>query len=338
MKIAVLSPVAWRTPPEHYGPWEQIAYNIAEGITKKGLDVTLFATKNSFSSAKIDAVIEKGYEEDKTVDAKVVECLHISYLMEQASSFDLIHNNFDFLPLTYSRLIKTPILTTIHGFSSEKIIPVYKKYNNTSYYVSISNADRHPSLDYVANIYHGIHKEKFEFIETPKDYLLFFGRIHPHKGTYDAIQIAKRNKKQLIIAGIIQDENYFKEKVEPFINNDDIIFSGHANAEKRKELLGNAAALLHPIYFNEPFGLSVAEAMFCGTPVIAYNRGSMPELIENNLSGFLVHNIDEATEAVKKITGINRKACYDYATEKFSYEKMIDAYIEAYKKIISRTI
>lgn len=336
MKIAVLSPVAWRTPPEHYGPWEQIAYNIAEGISKRGLDVTLFATKNSFSSAKVDGVIERGYEEDKTVDAKVVECLHISYLMERASSFDIIHNNFDFLPLTYSRLIKTPVLTTIHGFSSEKIIPVYKKYNDTSYYVSISNADRHPSLKYIATVYHGIQKENFNYVETPKDYLLFFGRIHPHKGTYDAIQIAKQTKKQLIIAGIIQDAAYFEEKVKPFINNDDIIFAGHAGVEKRKELLGNAAALLHPIYFNEPFGLSVAEAMFCGTPVIAYNRGSMPELVENNLSGFLVHNMDEATEAVKKIATINRKNCCEYATQKFSYEKMIDEYIEVYKRILTQ--
>jgi glycosyltransferase involved in cell wall biosynthesis len=166
---------------------------------------------------------------------------------------------------------------------------------------------------------------------------LFFGRIHPHKGTYDAIQIAKQTQKQLIIAGIIQDASYFKEKVEPFINDDDIVFAGHADAEKRKELLGNAAALLHPIYFNEPFGLSVAEAMFCGTPVIAYNRGSMPELIENNLSGFLVNNIDEAINAVKKISSINRKDCYDYAAKKFSYEKMIDEYIEVYKRIIQLT-
>jgi glycosyltransferase involved in cell wall biosynthesis len=335
VKIALLSPVAWRTPPEHYGPWEQIAYNIAEGIHKRGLDVTLFATKNSFSSAKVDGVIERGYEEDKTADAKVVECLHISYLMEQASSFDIIHNNFDFLPLTYSKLIKTPMLTTIHGFSSEKIIPVYKKYNDTSDYVSISNADRHSSLKYIATVYHGIQKENFNYAETAKDYLLFFGRIHPHKGTYDAIQIAKQTKKQLIIAGIIQDVVYYEEKVKPFINNDDIIFSGHAGVEKRKELLGNAAALLHPIYFNEPFGLSVAEAMFCGTPVIAYNRGSMPELIENNLSGFLVDNMDEAIEAVKRISTINRKNCYEYATQKFSYEKMIDEYIEVYKKILA---
>ena len=178
MKIAVLAPVAWRTPPEHYGPWEQVAYNIADGISKKGIDVTLFATKNSSSGLKYDGVIEKGYEEDKAADAKVAECLHISYLMEKASSFDLVHNNFDFLPLTYSRLIETPMLTTIHGFSSEKIIPVYKKYNHNAYYVAISNADRHLSLNYIATIYHGIQKEKFDYVETPKDYLLFFGRIH----------------------------------------------------------------------------------------------------------------------------------------------------------------
>ncbi len=335
MKVAVLSPVAWRTPPEHYGPWEQVAYNIAEGISKKGIDVTLFATKNSSSGLKYDGVIEKGYEEDKTADAKVVECLHISYLMEKASSFDLIHNNFDFLPLTYSRFIKTPMLTTIHGFSSEKIIPVYKKYNSNSYYVSVSNADRHPSLNYIATIYHGIQKEKFDYVETPRDYLLFFGRIHPDKGAHDAVQIAKACNKQLIIAGIIQDASYFKEKVEPFINNEDIIFAGHADSVKRKELLGNASALLHPVYFNEPFGLSVAEAMFCGTPVIAYNRGSMPELIKKNVSGFLVNNIHEATEAVKNLAAISRKKCYDYATGKFNYEKMINAYIDVYEKILS---
>lgn len=334
MKVAVLSPVAWRTPPEHYGPWEQVAYNIAEGIAKKGIDVTLFATKNSSSGLKYDGVIEKGYEEDKTSDAKVAEGLHISYLMEQASSFDLIHNNFDFLPLTYSRLIKTPMLTTIHGFSSEKIIPVYKKYNNNSHYVSISNADRHPSLKYIATIYHGIQKEKFDYVETPGDYLLFFGRIHPDKGTHDAIQIAKACNKQLIIAGIIQDKSYYNEKVKPFIDDEQIRFVGSADAGKRNKLLGNASALLHPVYFNEPFGLSVAEAMFCGTPVIAYNRGSMPEVINNNVSGFLVNNMNEAIKAVKKISTINRKDCCDYATEKFSYKKMINAYVGVYEKIL----
>ena len=336
MKIAVLSPVAWRTPPEHYGPWEQVASNIAEGLIKKGHDVTLFATRQSITNGKLDGITDKGYEEDKTVDAKVVECLHISNLMEQAADFNIIHNNFDFLPLTYSKLIGTPMLTTIHGFSSEKIVPVYKKYNGNSYYVSISNSDRHLELQYAATIYHGIQKEKFAFVEKPKDYLLFFGRIHPDKGTYDAILIAKATGRQLIIAGIIQDANYYREKVEPFIDNEQIIFAGHAGEEKRKELLSHAAALLHPIYFNEPFGLSVAEAMFCGTPVIAYNRGSMPELIKENTSGFLVNDLQEAIQATTRLKDINRVTCYEYAIKKFSYDKMICEYLDVYQSILSK--
>jgi len=336
MRIAVLAPVAWRTPPRHYGPWEQVAFNISEGLAKRGIDITLFATKDSFTSGTLDGIIERGYEEDKMQDAKVLECMHISYVMEQAHKFDLIHNHFDFLPLTYSRLISTPMITTIHGFSSPLIIPVYKRYNDINYYVSISNADRHPSLEYIATIYHGIHQEEFEFIEKPQDYLISFGRIHPDKGTDEAIAIAKASNKRLLIAGIIQHPEYFKERVEPFIDGDQIVFLGHAGPEKRRELLGNAIALLHPIYFNEPFGLSVAEAMFCGTPVIAYNRGSMSELIQDGLSGFLVNNIEEAVNAVNSIGQINRRDCYTYATAKFSYDTMINKYIEAYEAILKR--
>jgi glycosyltransferase involved in cell wall biosynthesis len=336
MRIAVLAPVAWRTPPRHYGPWEQVAFNISEGLVKSGIDTTVFATKDSFTTGKLDGIIEKGYEEDKTQDAKVLECMHISYVMEQASKFDLIHNHFDFLPLTYSRLIATPMLTTIHGFSSPQIIPVYKRYNDINYYVSISNADRNPSLKYLATIYHGIQAQEFEYVETPQDYLIYLGRIHPDKGTNEAIAIAKASKKKLIIAGIIQHAEYFRERVEPFIDGDQIVFLGHAGPEKRKELLGNAIALLHPIYFSEPFGLSVAESMFCGTPVIAFNRGSMPELIENGISGFLVNNLEEAVNAVNVIGQINRRKCYEYATAKFSYDEMIDKYIKAYQSILNR--
>jgi len=336
MRIAVLAPVAWRTPPRHYGPWEQVAFNISEGLAKRGIEVTLFATKDSFTSGKLDGIVKKGYEEDKTRDAKVLECMHISYVMEQADQFELIHNHFDFLPLTYSRLVSTPMVTTIHGFSSQQIIPVYKRYNDINTYVSISNTDRHPSLKYIATIYHGIKCSEFEYVETPQDYLLYFGRIHPDKGTDEAIAIAKATGKRLLIAGIIQHAEYFREKVEPFIDGDQIVFAGHAGPEKRRELLGNALALLHPIHFNEPFGLSVAEAMFCGTPVIAFNKGSMPELIENGISGFLVNNIEEAANAVKSIGQINRRKCYEYATSKFSYDIMIDKYIEVYRSILNR--
>lgn len=333
LKLAVLSPVAWRTPPRHYGPWEQIASNIAEGMIKKGADVTLFATGDSVTAGKLQSVCATGYEENREQDAKVLECLHISNLMEQAGDFDLIHNNFDFLPLTWSKLIKTPIITTIHGFSSQKIIPVYQKYNNNSHYVSISNADRSPHLKYLATVYNGLNVNEFNFIAQPDDYLLYFGRIHHDKGTYEAIQIAKKSKRKLLIAGIIQDEGYYKSKIEPELN-DQIVYVGHAGPDKRKELLGNAIALLHPINFNEPFGMSVAEAMLCGTPVIAFNKGSMPELIADGQTGFLVNNADEAADAVNQLGRINRSHCCDWSVSKFSSEKMVDDYWELYGKIL----
>ncbi len=334
MKVAVLSPVAWRTPPRHYGPWEQVASNIAEGLAERGIDVTLFATKDSETNGKLDGVIAQGYEEDKSVEPKVVECLHIANLMEKASKFDIIHNNFDFLPISYSRLIKTPMVTTIHGFSSPKIIPVYKKYNDVNYYVSISNSDRSKELSYIATVYNGIDKKLFTLNEKPDSYLLYFGRIHHDKGTYEAIQIAKKAKMKLIISGIVQDQKYFNEKVAPFLNNDDIVYVGSSGPEQRDELLKNALALLHPINFNEPFGLSVAESMFCGTPVVAFKKGSMSELILNGKTGFLVNTIEEAVDSLNNIPKINREYCRQWAEEKFSREKMIEDYIKVYEKIL----
>ena len=336
MKIAVLSPVAWRTPPRHYGPWEQMASNLTEGLLKAGIDVTLFATGDSITSGKLDAVVSEGYEENRDQDAKVVECLHISNLMEKAGDFDLIHNHYDFLPLSYSGLIRTPIITTIHGFSSEKIIPVYQKYNDRGYYVSISDSDRHPSLNYLKTVYNGIDTSAFDFNAHPEGYLLFFGRIHPDKGTAEAIQIAIESGRKLLIAGIIQDQGYFDERIAPFLNAD-IEFLGAAGPERRNEVLRGASALLHPISFEEPFGLSVAEAMLCGTPVIAYHRGSMPELIKHGKTGFLVKDVEEAVAAVAQLGTIDRAACREWAMSRFSQERMVKDYISLYHQILSVT-
>jgi len=335
MRIAILSPIAWRTPPLKYGSWERVASNIAEGMVHKGLDVTLFATGNSQTGGKLQYISETAYAEDESIDPKVWECLHISYLMEQADQFDLIHNNFDYLPLTYSKLIKTPMVTTIHGFSSPKIIPVYKRYNATNHYVSISNSDRSSELDYMATVYNGIDPSDFDFNPRPKDYLLFFGRIHAEKGAYEAIQIAKKTKRQLIISGLIQDQVYFDERVKPFINDDDIVYVGNSNPTQRNRLLREALALLHPISFNEPFGLSVAEAMICGTPVIAFNKGSMPELIKDKQTGFLVDSINEAVEAIHDIGIINRQDCHDWAISQFTQDKMIEGYFNVYSQVLN---
>lgn len=334
MRIAMLSPIAWRTPPRHYGPWERIVSLLTEGLINAGLDVTLFATGDSITKAKLQYVCKRGYEEDTESDSKVWECLHISEVFEHAHNFDLIHNHFDFLPLSYSKLVKTPLLTTIHGFSSVKILPVYKKYNQSVHYVSISDADRNSELEYMATIHHGIDIENFTFNPTPEDYLLFFGRIHPDKGTYEAIQIAKKCKTRLVIAGIIHDEFYFKEKIKPFLNDDDIRYVGSADPKKRNRLLGNAFALLHPINFAEPFGLSVVESFACGTPVVAFNKGSMPEIILDGKNGFLVSTVEEAVSAVKNINEINRLFCRKDAEQRFTSQRMVDDYIKVYQMIL----
>ena len=334
MKIALISPIAWRTPPTHYGPWESIASLLTEGLVKKGIDVTLFATADSLTDGTLCAVCPRGYEEDGTFEPKVFECLHISEVFERADEFDLIHNNFDFLPLSYSGLVDTPVLTTIHGFSSERILPVYEKYDKNTHYVSISNSDRSEKLNYAATVYHGINLEEFTFKKEMGDYLLFFGRMHSDKGAKEAIQIAKKFGKKLIMAGIIQDKDYFEQEISPHFS-EDIVFVGSVGPEKRDELLGGAYALLHPIYFAEPFGLSVVESMACGTPVVAFNKGSMPELIESGQNGFIVENVEEAVAALAKISKIDRQVCRNIVEEKFSVERMVEDYIKVYKQIIS---
>lgn len=334
MKIAMLSPIAWRTPPVHYGPWELVTSLLTEELVRNGMEVTLFATANSLTRASLRAVAPEGYEENRELDAKVWECLHISECFENAGEFDIIHNQFDFLPLSYSRLVDTPVVTTIHGFSSPGILPVYKKYNPHTCYVSISDADRSPELDYIATIHHGIDPARFTFNPAPRaDYLLYYGRIHPDKGTKEAVEIAQALDERLVIAGIIQDESYYNRYVKPYLAEGKIEYIGSVGPDKRNSLLGNARVLLHPINFREPFGLSVIEAMACGTPVIAMNKGSMPELIRPGENGFLAENTDEAIAQVRKIDSISRAACRKTVEERFSKERMAEKYMEVYRQI-----
>jgi len=334
MHIGMLSPIAWRTPPRHYGPWESVASLLTEGLVARGHEVTLFATADSRTSGKLHAVCPRGYEEDRSLIPKVWECLHISELFEHADAYDMIHNHFDYLPLTYTGMTTTPVVTTIHGFSSPGILPVYRKYNGKSFYVSISDADRSPNLDYIKTIHHGIDVKQFDFQPVPDDTLLFFGRIHHDKGVRQAIEIAGACNKKLILAGIIQDQVYYDRYVAPHIDNLMVIYVGSVGPVERNRLLGQASVLLHPIQFDEPFGLSVIEAMACGTPVIAFDRGSMPELIENSQSGFLVGSVDEAVETVGRIKEIDRAACRRHVERHFTVDRMIDEYIQVYEMIL----
>ncbi len=284
MKIAMLAPVAWRTPPRHYGPWEQVTSLLTEGLVAQGIDVTLFATLDSVTSARLDGVCPNGYAEDPALDGRVWEALHVSHALAHSGEFDLVHNQMDWLPLAFDRFARAPMVTTIHGFSGAGILPAYIR--SRSSFVAISDSDRAAELDYIATIYHGVDVQQLPFQGVSRDDLVIFGRIHPDKGTAEAIAIARAAGRRLLIGGIVQDERYFTEQVQPHIDGDRVVFLGSVGPTRRAEVLGGAAALLHPIAFDEPFGLSVVEAMACGTPVVAYRRGSMSEVIDVAVTGF----------------------------------------------------
>jgi glycosyltransferase involved in cell wall biosynthesis len=307
---------------------------LTEELVRLGLDLTLFATGDSQTSGKLVAVCPRPYSEDDSVDPKVAECLHISEVFERAADFDLIHNHYDFLPLTYSALVKTPVVTTIHGFSSPAIIPVFKKYNAQSHYVAISEADKSPELDYIATIHHGIDIAQFPFLEAEGKYLLFFGRIHPHKGVREAIEVAQRVGIKLVIAGIIQDQDYFAAEVEPHIDGKTVEYLGSVGPDQRADVLGHALALLHLISFDEPFGLSMVESMACGTPVIAFPRGSIREVIRHGETGYIVEDIEHAVNAVAALQSIDRSACRKDVEQRFSHTRMARDYVDAYEKIL----
>jgi glycosyltransferase involved in cell wall biosynthesis len=334
MRIGVLAPISWRVPPRRYGPWEYFASLLTEGLVRRGVDVTLFATADSITSAKLDAICAHPYSEDASIEPRVWEALHAAHAFERAADFDIIHNSADYLPLTYSRLTKTPVLTTIHGFSSARILPVFERYNRATHYVAISNADRSPRLDYVATIYHGIPLEDFKPRRAHGDYLLFFGRIHPDKGTAEAIDIAQRTNRRLIIAGIVHDEEYYRQSIAPRVDGDRVKYIGAVTLQERSDLLGNAFALLHLINFDEPFGLSMIEAMACGLPVIARGRGSVPEIIKDRETGFIVNSMDEAIEALPAVGLLDRAQIRRVAERRFSQERMVDDYVRAYAAVL----
>ncbi|MEN6603724.1 MAG: glycosyltransferase family 4 protein [Bryobacteraceae bacterium] len=332
-KVAILSPVAWRTPPRQYGAWETVASNITEGLVSRGWDVTLFASGDSVTRARLHAVVDHGYEEDRAIDPKVAEYLHISEVFEHAAEFDLIHSQYDFMALTYSRLVKTPVLTTIHGFSSPKILPVYRKYSD-GYFVSISNSDRLPGLNYVATVYNGIDLSLYPFQERGGDDLIFLGRIHPDKGVHLAIEVARLSGRHLIIAGIIQDQAYFDEQVKPYLDGVNIRFIGPVDVAGKNQLFARAHALLHLNTIPERFGLVLAEANAAGVPVIAMDLGSCREVIQNGVTGFLAGNAGESARLLEQVPRIDRRACRRRVQECFSMGTMVRQYEQVYLKVL----
>jgi len=337
MRIAMIAPIAWRTPPRHYGPWELVTSLLTEALVARGVDVTLFATADSITAGKLEAVVPAPYSEDPSIDAKVWEYRHLAHVFEQARAgrFDLIHNQADFPAHAFSRLVDTPMVTTIHGFSSARILPMYQPFADRVHYVAISEADRAPGLRYAATIHHGIDLADFPLDPAGGEGLLYFGRIHPDKGTREAIAVARAAGRRLDIYGLVQDQGYFEREVLPHVDGEHVRFHGSVGGEARACALGGAHALLHLINFDEPFGLSVVEAMACGTPVIAMRRGSMPEIVEQGRSGLLVDDLAGAEAAVAGAGMLDRALVSESARRRFSVGRMAEDYLRLYRAILA---
>ncbi len=331
LRVAVLGAISWPTPPPGYGPWEQVAYNIARGLVSRGLDVTLFATANSSSPGKLAAVVPAGLNEDPALNGDVWSELHVASCFARAREFDLIHNNFDWKPLLYGLATTAPpLITTVHGFSSPQILGAYYAAAARSFYCSISDADRDPGLAYLATTYNGIDPAEWTFREAAGDYLLFFARFHPEKGAHLAIEIAKRAGVRLKLAGIPHDEPYFHELIEPHIDGDAVQFLGHVTGPARDELVGGALALVHMTTRPERFGLTLIEAMACGTPVLGARMGSIPEIVVDGVTGYLCDDLAAAVAQVPRLAALSRRACREHVESNFSLDRMVDRYLGAY--------
>jgi Glycosyl transferases group 1/Glycosyltransferase Family 4 len=328
----MLAPVAWRCPPQHYGPWEQIASLLTEGLVAQGIDVTLFATADSVTAAHLDAVVPHGYAEDPDLDGRVCEALNTARAFALSSQFDLVHSHLDWLPLAFEQSCAVPLVTTVHGFSGPAIMPAYR--GSRSALVSISDSDRRPGLDYAATVYHGVDQALLPFSAEGGQSLVSLGRIHPDKGTAEAIAIAQAAGRRLVICGIVHDDSYFRSQVLPHVDGDRVTYLGSVGPRQRAEVLGAAAAMLHPVAFDEPFGLSVVEAMMCGTPVVAFRRGSMPEVVDEGVTGCLVTDVAEAGPAVARVGRLDRAGVRARALARFGAERMVADYLEVYRRIL----
>jgi len=339
MRIAQIAPLWIPVPPYTYGGTELIVSWLCDELVRRGHEVTLFATEDSKTSAKLIPIWKNSLWRAKLTSPHAVFSLLYEKLISLQDQFDIIHDHCEFYTAAYSRFLKPPIVTTLHHPLTEETIILYKKFPNINF-VAVSKSQRKlgPGINIVKTIYHGLPIEKYEFNPEPKNYLLWLSKIMPEKGIAKAIDIAKLSGENLIISGNIPPDqgDYFDFRIKPLIDGKKIKFVGASDFSKKIELLKNAKAFIFPVKRPEPFGLVVIEAMACGTPVIAFKEGSMPELIEDGKTGFLVNNVEEACQALKKINRISREYCREYVKKNFNLKRMVNRYEKLYKKILTK--
>lgn len=341
MRIAQIAPLWERVPPPAYGGVELVVSLLTDELVRRGHEVTLFASGDSLTLAKLDSVHTSALRLDQSVkEYAIYEMMQLSNLYEQASEFDIIHSHVGCAALPYVNLVKTPTVHTLHGIFTPDNEKLFRKARQQPY-VSISDAQRDTrlGLNYVATVYNGIDVASHQFYSKPQDppYLAFLGRLSPEKGVHHAIEIANQTGMVLKMAGKIDavDVDYYETQIKPHIDGEQIQYLGEANHAQKNRLLGNAVAMLFPITWREPFGLVMVESMAAGTPVVAMGLGSTPEVIAHGKTGFLCDSLQECIDAIARLPEIDRHVCRQYVEERFSARAMVDGYEQVYQQILA---
>ncbi len=341
MRIAQVAPLFESVPPKYYGGTERVVSYLTEELVRQGHEVTLFASGDSVTKARLVAACRRSLRLDKNcVDQMAHHILMLEQVFREASSFDVIHFHIDYLHFPLSRRHRVPHVTTLHGrLDIPDLVPLYREFPEMPV-VSISHAQREPLpwINWQGTVYHGLPEDLYTFQEEPGKYLAFLGRIAPEKRVDRAIEIAKRVGMPLKIAAKVDkiDRDYFEGVVEPLLRDPLVEYVGEIGEGEKGDFLGNAYALLFPIDWPEPFGLVMIEAMACGTPVIAYRRGSVPEVMEEGVTGFIVQGLEDAVAAVEEVSHLSRKRCREVFERRFTASRMAQDYLDVYKRLIAQ--
>lgn len=341
MKIAQVSPLFESVPPKAYGGTERVISYLTEELVRQGHDVTLFASGDSVTSAKLVPAIAQSIRQDSGRQAWLAyHAIQMDLLSELEDSFDVIHFHTDSLHFALARKLRAPIVTTVHGrLDFPELVPLYKRFQNFPL-VSISDNQRMPLpwANWCGTVHHGLPPDLYSFRPAHGNYFLFIGRVSPEKRLDRAIDIARQCGMPLYIGAKIDqaDEPYFNEYIKPKLRNPLVKFLGEVNQTQKRELLEHASALLFPIDWPEPFGLVLIEAFACGTPVVAYRNGSIPEIMEDGVTGYVVTNQEEAVRAAQQIDSIDRKGCRKIFEQRFTVAHMAENYLRIYRRLVNK--
>ena len=340
MRVGILGPISWRVPPRTYGGWEQVAGNLADGLAERGHDVTLFATGDSSTGARLRSVVPRPLSEDAELarHSREYETLHVAAAFARAGEFDVLHNHAGCFAVPFGAAVATPMLTTLHGSAAEEGSRIVYRQHRDRPYVSITDAERQlcPDLRYVATVFNGIAVDDFPFGAGPGGYLVCIGRMSPDKGIHLAIEAAAAAGMPLVLAGIVPDGDaaYFDAQVRPHLAPGRVDFVGPVTHAEKGPLLAGAAGFLHLVQYHEAFGLTMTEAMACGTPVVGTRRGSVPEVVRGGETGFVVDDVASAVAAIGRLGEIDRAACRRHVAERFSSAQMVTGYEHCYNSIL----